>query len=206
MKKGEVYKGAFLKAEHLKQGNSYTTRIVTIAGLRTGSFDDGNEQRIASFHECEEELGLNVTNWDTLDAMSGNTGDDDNFVGLRIELYVDPTVRFKGKLSPAIRIRKPQGVGSNSSTKPAASTAGADSPPPPDDSGLPEDPLESVTDKTSAWVYVFKSLTTAGRSKDDIVKSWNANIRTVGSAANKTTDQFDTNDWRNVVEACEIPF
>jgi hypothetical protein len=46
-----------------------------------------------------------VTNCETLESLSG-TSNPDRWVGLRIEIYVDPESRYpSGKKGPAIRIR-----------------------------------------------------------------------------------------------------
>jgi hypothetical protein len=80
--------------------------VLTIAGqLSTTEFDDGRKQRVAAFKETEMTLGLNVTNWNAIAALSGKD-DDDDWDGLTIELFVVP--EDKSQTGHAIRVRKPR--------------------------------------------------------------------------------------------------
>lgn len=80
--------------------------VLTIKGeLGTTEFDDGKRQRVASFEETEMTLGLNLTNWNAIAALSGKD-DDDDWDGLTIELFVVP--EDKSQTGHAIRVRKPR--------------------------------------------------------------------------------------------------
>ena len=80
--------------------------VLTIKGeLGTTEFDDGKRQRVASFEETEMTLGLNLTNWNAIAALSGKD-DDDDWPGLQIELFVVP--EDKSQTGHAIRVRKPR--------------------------------------------------------------------------------------------------
>jgi len=207
MKMGEVYKGAFLKADDLKLASGkYGTLTLTIAGCRTGNFDDGSEQRVASFEEDERELGLNKTNFQSIVDITGED-DDDNWAGTQIELYVDPNVLFKGKKIPAIRVRAPQAA----TAKPAATAAPARAAtakpapaaaePPPDDA--PAEPaLDGVKDKASAWAYFRDKLTAEGKTIPEVTAQWRAAIK----ASGKSEGEFAADDWKNIAETADLPF
>ncbi len=65
----------------------------------------GEMRNFIHFKGKGKPLGLNVTNCETLESMSG-CSDPVKWVGLKIQLYVDPAARYpSGKKGPAIRIR-----------------------------------------------------------------------------------------------------
>jgi len=111
MRKADVFPSKYLKAEGLAIGGGrYGTLTLTIESVSTSEpFEDGKVQRVLHFKEDGRELGLNATNWDTIAYITGKD-DDDHWAGARVELYVDPMVRFGGKTVPAIRVRAPQGT------------------------------------------------------------------------------------------------
>ncbi len=206
MKKGDIYAGSFFKADALKGANGrYGAMVLTIAGLRTGNFDDGSEQRIASFEEDDRELGLNVTNFDAIVDITGEE-DDDNWPGHKIELYVDEKVKFKGKTVAAIRVRKPSAAAAAAKpaqSKPAAAVKAApvpDDAPPGDDVPGDSDPLDAVTDKKTAWAY-FKSKQ-PNKTLPEVTQHWKDTIAGFG----KAEGTFTAADWRSVAEAADIPF
>lgn len=110
MKKHEVFPSSFLKAEQLSIGpGAWREVTVTITGIDTSEpFDDGKVQRLLSFAEMHQKLGLNSTNWDQVAYLTGRD-DDEEWVGARITLYVDPRVKYAGRTVPAIRIKAPEG-------------------------------------------------------------------------------------------------
>jgi hypothetical protein len=104
MKRGETYSGGWLKAQDLLDQGKADGIAVTIKGIRTSEMDDGKVQRAISFNETDQELGLNVTNWDAIAAITGED-DDDNWVGQRIVVYPHKLDRpFNGK-THGIRVR-----------------------------------------------------------------------------------------------------
>lgn len=111
MRKADVFPSKYLKAEGLALGGGrYGTLTLTIESVSTSEpFEDGKVQRVLHFKEDGRELGLNATNWDTIAYITGKD-DDDHWAGAKIELYVDPMVRFGGKTVPAIRVRAAQGA------------------------------------------------------------------------------------------------
>jgi len=203
MKKGDIYAGSFLKAEALKlPSGKYGTLQVTIAGLRTGNFEDGTEQRICSFEEDDRELGLNVTNFDSIIEITGEE-DDDNWIGHKIELWVDENVKFKGKKVAAIRVRAPRAeTAKPAAQRTAAKPAPADDAPPPDDVPADTDPLAGVNDKKTAWAYFKSSYETQGKTIPEITQQWKDTVK----GFNKPEGSFTADDWKNVAEAADLPF
>lgn len=60
------------------------------------------------FHESEKPLVLNPTNGQLIAAITGKN-DTDEWPGLKIVLYNEPSVTFGGKITGGIRIRAPRG-------------------------------------------------------------------------------------------------
>ncbi len=120
MRKSEIYSSGWLKAPDLIAGGQPNGINLTIKGVHTGETDDGKEQRILSFTEDGRQLGLNVTNWDTIAEITGKD-DDDHWIGTRINVYPHKLDRpYNGK-THGIRIRKP----SNASALPSGNTDAA---------------------------------------------------------------------------------
>jgi hypothetical protein len=60
---------------------------------------------VCKFIELQKPLVLNATNTDALQDLTGATTPADT-VGRQLELWVDPTVTFDGKVTGGIRFRK----------------------------------------------------------------------------------------------------
>lgn len=101
MKKSEIYTSNFLKASTLID-RKQRSMTLTIKGISTHAFDDGKKQRVLSFEEIDEALGLNPTNWDTIASLLGKD-DDDDWIGDKITIYVTKTT-FKGQTVDCIRV------------------------------------------------------------------------------------------------------
>lgn len=125
MRRNEVFRGSFLKAEAMKRPDGkYNTLTLTIKGRpEDHEFDDGKSQRVVSFREDDRKLGLNQTNWDSIADISGKD-DDDLWDGTVVVLWVDPKVKFGSGYVPAIRIRAPEGQQVASDMPPATASAG----------------------------------------------------------------------------------
>lgn len=187
MKKSDIYTSGFLKAEVLAEGpGKWGTMTVTVKGIRDHTFEDGKKQAVLSFEEDDRELGLNITNWDTMEELTGEH-DSDNWVGHTIELYVDPKVMFAGKRTPAIRIREATG-------KPAAGGP----PPKKPAGGPPPKKAAEVHTKETAW---DRWATSSGGSEKVDQEAWQAAIDKVGP----DEDAFTSDDWKKVA-AVAIPF
>lgn len=88
-------------------------KVVTISkemGWQVFKDDNGKDkppQRVIQFDEIpKKRIALNITNWDTIAAITGEA-DDDHWPGHKIELMVIPEPKSK-KTGHAIRIRKPR--------------------------------------------------------------------------------------------------
>lgn len=173
MKKSETY-SAFLKAEALDRGGgNYKSMVVTITDVSSHEFEDGKKQRVLAFAEVGQKLGLNITNWDSIATITGKD-DDDDWVGCKVELYVEPNVTFGNKKIPAIRIRK---VGSGNG------------------GGLPP-----VTDKITAWAAYCAAEKAAGADKPDPEK-WKGLVKKVTERSGFSHDMFQPEHWQAVIEA-----
>lgn len=101
MKAGDVFKGAYLKADDL-QGR---TVKVTIEDVRMEELGQGSEKEsraVAHFAGKDKGLVLNKTNWNILEEVCGSN-DSDDWAGYSVTLYVT-RVDYQGKRVPAIRI------------------------------------------------------------------------------------------------------
>lgn len=204
MRKSEVFPSKYLKADCLSQGNGkYGTIVLTIAGVATSEpFDDGKVQRVLSFKEDGRELGLNATNWDTIAYITGKD-DDEEWTGAKIELFVDPMVRFAGKLVPAIRVRAPQGVTpvGNQFTAQVHPSAMAQS------NGTKPEP---ITTKAQAWAsWKRQGATGSDADKADFRRAMDLEI------ANSRTkeENFTADNWARIgekrvvtIDEDDIPF
>jgi hypothetical protein len=90
--------------------NVWRTPIVRICDVSIGlvksqESPNGDDMTFLHFEGQDKKLGLNSTNSETLENLSGS-GVPRRWVGMRIQLYVDPLAKhLAGKKGPAIRIR-----------------------------------------------------------------------------------------------------
>jgi hypothetical protein len=88
----------------------YYSPVVTIERISANAVKSrekprGERRNFAHFKGKQKPLGLNVTNCETIESLAGSPNTD-RWVGLTIQLYVDPRVRYpSGRYGPAIRIR-----------------------------------------------------------------------------------------------------
>lgn len=99
------------EAQSLKTGRDcYFSPVVRIEKMSVGVIKSrekpkGDKRNFAHFAGKAKPLGLNVTNCETLESLSGSPATE-RWVGLTIQIYVDPNSRYpSGKKGPAIRIR-----------------------------------------------------------------------------------------------------
>ena len=212
MRRNEVFKSNFLKGSDLHGPGGpikdQKPQIITVDSIEDGQTPDGKTQRVIVFDWPGENepkrLGLNVGRWDSLNALTEETGDDDNFVGAVVELYPIPNVQSpQGGKVTGIGIRPP----STNATpkKPAAKTASDNPPdePPPGEDAPASDPLADVKDKRSAWAAVSSDAKATNRDIAKVKEEWTKAVVSIG----KPEAQFTIDDWRNVADQCiEIPF
>ena len=78
---------------------------VSIGLVKSQESPNGDDMIFLHFVGQSKKLGLNTTNSKTMQALSGSAAPI-RWVGLTIQLYVDPQARYpKGEKGPAIRIR-----------------------------------------------------------------------------------------------------
>lgn len=96
--------GTTMKADDMTvQGEDLTIK----GWSKKEPFEPGKPPRmVLSFHEIEQELGLNQTNIKMLKVFFPEAGPDD-LLGKRINVYKDPTVSINGKVVGGLRIRLP---------------------------------------------------------------------------------------------------
>ena len=98
--------GAFLSKADVIPPVTWTVsnaseQIVTTPGKQPAT------KLILYFQESTKKgLVVNATNGDTLCAMTGSE-DPERWVGTRVEIYVDEAVKYAGKTTGGIRVRKP---------------------------------------------------------------------------------------------------
>jgi hypothetical protein len=82
-----------------------------------------DERWTLSFNELEKPLVVNSTNGQIIAAIIGS-GEFEDWIGLQIVLYRDPTIAFHGKIVGGIRVRAPkiQSAKANPAMKPATKT------------------------------------------------------------------------------------
>lgn len=201
MKKSEVF-SKFLKADALKNDKGgYDTMILTVKeqGKDTGrehKFEDGTVQVVIGFEEDDRELGLNVTNFDSIVEIAGKN-DTDDWGGTKIEVWVDTKIKYGSKTVSGIRIRKPSG----STSKSAAPSGG---PPSDDDEGGTPDLAEmakTCKDMTTAWqIWGIKFADAPG----DLQGAWKEVVAHVGKG--KKQKEFTPEDWHQVAIGATVPF
>lgn len=201
MRKADVFPSKYLKAEGLALGGGrYGTLTLTIESVSTSEpFDDGKVQRVLHFKEDGRELGLNATNWDTIAYITGKD-DDDHWGGSKIELYVDPHVRFGGKIVPAIRVRAPQGVAPvggnfpNGVNPQVLAQAGM----------KPAAELPLAT-KGTAWAAWKRSAQERGDTGTDLADRFKKAADIEAANSKTPIDNFGAANWANVAQAYRLP-
>lgn len=105
---GEMSESRFLKRADVGAG-----KLVTITGCEKQNVAKKDEKAeykwTLSFEELEKPLVLNKTNSELIAMISGERNSD-NWSGVRVVLYDDPTISFGGKLVGGIRVRAPKGA------------------------------------------------------------------------------------------------
>lgn len=207
MKKSEVF-SKFIKAEALSNGKGgYDSMVLTIKdqGAETGrehKFEnDGSVQVVIGFEEDDRELGLNVTNFDSIVDITGQN-DTDNWGGTKIEIYVDPKIKFGARTVAGIRIRKPSG---GSAAAPKSAPAGG---PPGDD----DDDAPAQTQDLTALAKKCRDMTEAWRiwglkfadNPADLTPAWQEMVKHVGKG--KKSKEFTPEEWQKVAEGATVPF
>lgn len=182
MKKSETY-SAFIKAETMEVSPGvYRPMVVTVTAIGSHEFEDGKKQRILTFKEVDQKLGLNITNWDSMAEITGKD-DDDHWIGAKVELWVDKNVKFGNKTIPAIRIRRP---GSDGATQASA----------------------GIGNKLQAWTAFQHLEKAAGKIGPDGKadgEKFKALVASVAAKLGYEHDKFQSADWQSVIDEYNTP-
>lgn len=179
MKRGETYSSGYLKApDMLDQGITEANGInLTIKSIVTQNMDDGNVQRVLSFTDSDQKLGLNATNWDSIAAITGKD-DDDLWIGTRINCYPHKLDRpYQGK-THGVRVRAVAG----GNAKPGAA------------------PQDAAAARMAAFTALKLTLA-PDASADDLKAAWLATIAKYYPGKKQT--ELTAADWQTVKAGVE---
>ena len=100
------------ESKFLKRGDIAPAKLLTIAvceKMNVAKDDSPKEMKWCLVWEEEEKpMVLNKTNGELIAQFSGERNSD-NWGGVRVVVYDDPTISFKGELVGVIRVRAPKG-------------------------------------------------------------------------------------------------
>ena len=106
MKRSDTYTSGWVKAKDMLEQGFSNGQDLTIVGIESKTMDDGNKQRVLSFDEIEQKLGLNATNWDEIASLTGKD-DDDLWIGSRFNFFPHKLDRPYQGATHGIRVRHP---------------------------------------------------------------------------------------------------
>ena len=110
---GTSYKKFVGNAKYLKKEDipsTVNTSILWIKEEEVTAPGKGTETRLVLYFDGQKKgLVLNTANADALAEIAG-TEDYEKWLDIPIQLYVDPDVKYGGKKTGGIRIRKPASV------------------------------------------------------------------------------------------------
>jgi hypothetical protein len=106
MKSYKAYSdGQYLKKEDVSPAQVWTIKDVKEQTVTTPG-KEPKTKLVLFFNETKKGLVLNISNGDVLYEMTG-TDNPEEWIGTRVELYVDDSVTYAGKKVGGIRLRKP---------------------------------------------------------------------------------------------------
>lgn len=150
-RRGEIYSSGWIKASDLLDTGHPNGLDLTIKNIRTSEMDDGKVQRTLSFEEDDRELGLNVTNWDSL-ADLFKADDDDAWVGKVCNIHPHKLDRpYNGK-THGVRVGAPRGIG-------PAKTASA-----------PSAPAMPLSQQDWNFKTAIDQIATVGMTKEELIR------------------------------------
>jgi hypothetical protein len=107
MKSYKAYSdGQFLKKEDVSPPQVWTITDVREQTV-TAPGKEPKDKLVLFFDGTKKGLVLNISNGDVLYDMTGQE-DPEEWIGQRVELYVDDNVAYAGKRVGGVRLRKPQ--------------------------------------------------------------------------------------------------
>lgn len=95
----------YLSAEAFEGPQIVTIRKVEVKMIG-GAEEEKEEKMTLQFAEVEQGLILNRTNLKTLAGLWGD--ETENWLGKKIEIYVDEAIAFRGKVVAGLRVRAPR--------------------------------------------------------------------------------------------------
>ena len=101
MKRGDAFPSKYLSKEDIPAPIS-----VTIARVFLQEIDDDETKKtkaVVEFNGLDKSMILNATNWDCLETAFGQ--ESDAWIGKTVQIYVDPSVMFKGEKKGGLRLR-----------------------------------------------------------------------------------------------------
>lgn len=109
MRAGEAFPSQYLKKEDLGSARP-TLTIDRVEIEQVGFGKDAKQAPVVYFVGKEKGMVLNKGNASVITALNGGDDEMDNWRGLKITLYVDPTVMFGGKAVGGIRVGMANGA------------------------------------------------------------------------------------------------
>lgn len=131
MKKGEAMPGNYLGKEDFPQDTLVTIKRVVMEEIKSESGSAQNKPVMYFLGASNPELDLkrgmvvNSGNWDMIEEISGHD-DSDKWNGVKVVVYVDPSVMFGNNRVGGLRIREAK-----------QSRSAEEEPPPPVDDDVP---------------------------------------------------------------------
>ena len=92
----------YIKKEEIKQ--PITLTIAAYEKRNVGSEESPDHKWCLLFEEVEDALTLNATRGNQLTEDFGD-GEMDNWIGRKVEIYVDPSVKYAGKKVGGLAVR-----------------------------------------------------------------------------------------------------
>jgi hypothetical protein len=119
-KVSEMIQSRYLRQTDLEDGDAV---VVTMKGVEKEKMpgDEDEIRYVLYFRELTKGLVLNATSIRVLEKYFGSTSAE--WVGGKVEIFIDPTVQFRGKITGGLRLRP---------VKPAKATAAPAAAAPPD--------------------------------------------------------------------------
>jgi hypothetical protein len=94
----------YLKADSVKKAGEQVVTITSIEAETLGRGDEAQNKLVAYFEELDQGLVLNKSNLSTLEEIF-KSDETDDYIGKKITLWFDPSVRFSGKRVGGIRVK-----------------------------------------------------------------------------------------------------
>ena len=100
----------YRSSKYLKKDEFERPKVATISYVSEENVaPEGSPKKVrlvAHFDELDKGLVLNMSNCDVVAELTGED-DTDGWAGTVVELFNDPEIRFQGKKTGGIRLRKP---------------------------------------------------------------------------------------------------